>query len=265
MKLITIEGNIGSGKSTILTKLKEYYKDNNNIIFIDEPLMEWQNMKDENDKNLLEHFYEDNEKYSFPFQIYAYITILNKLFEAHNKNPNAILISERGVKSTMQVFAKMLYDNKKINEIMYKIYKELCNFGNTQLLQLIPNLEHKMIYIDTNPEVCLERIKSRSRIGETIIAIDYLVLCKKYHDEMMRSATNNQEIVLYFDGNINYHSNKNCYDIIFEFVNYYVKESEIITKCVNGCGEDLPIEYVIKKNMENLCFICFCKKHSLSL
>ena len=48
MTLISIEGNIGSGKSTILKLLKQ--KSDESIIFIDEPVSEWQNIKNSSGK-----------------------------------------------------------------------------------------------------------------------------------------------------------------------------------------------------------------------
>ena len=88
MVLISIEGNIGSGKSTLLKIIRETYKDNKNIIFIDEPVNEWLNIKNSDNKNILELFYNDKKKYSFSFQILAYITRLRKILEAIKNNNN---------------------------------------------------------------------------------------------------------------------------------------------------------------------------------
>ena len=44
--IISIDGNIGSGKSTLLKNLKEFYKDNKKIIFLKEPVDEWNEIKD---------------------------------------------------------------------------------------------------------------------------------------------------------------------------------------------------------------------------
>ena len=44
--LISIEGNIGSGKSTIIDFLKSL--NNDNIVFVDEPVDEWLNIKSNN-------------------------------------------------------------------------------------------------------------------------------------------------------------------------------------------------------------------------
>ena len=71
--IISIEGNIGSGKSTLLEELRLKYKDNSNIIFLKEPVEEWETIKDEKGITMLENFYADQAKYSFAFQMMAYI------------------------------------------------------------------------------------------------------------------------------------------------------------------------------------------------
>lgn len=222
MNLITIEGNIGSGKSTLLKRLKEKYANNKNVVFIDEPLLEWQNMKDENDKNILENFYSDNKLYAFPFQIYAYITILNNLIEAYKKNVSAIFISERGIVSTKEVFAKMLYDNKSIYPIMYKIYEENSKFINTHIVKTMPKQIHNVIYVNTSASTCLERITKRSREGEESIMLEYLELCKKYHDNMIDKLKDDSVNILEMDGNID--DKKIDYDNIFHFIDNILKK-----------------------------------------
>ena len=63
--LISIEGNIGSGKSTLYEMIKEKYGDK--ILFVDEPVDEW-NKLIMNGKNIIEHFYENNKKWGYLFQ-----------------------------------------------------------------------------------------------------------------------------------------------------------------------------------------------------
>jgi deoxyadenosine/deoxycytidine kinase len=116
-QIITIEGNIGSGKSTLLEHLKQKYNANNNnegnneIIFLREPVDEWENIKDENGTTILQKFYADQKAYSFSFQMMAYISRLALLKEAVEKNPNAIIITERSLVTDKMIFAKMLYDS----------------------------------------------------------------------------------------------------------------------------------------------------------
>ena len=110
---ISIEGNIGSGKSTLLDYLKNYYKTDNKVIFVNEPVDEWEKIKDENSQSILENFYLYQEKYSFPFQIIAFISRLTILRKIYQENKNCIIISERSLYTDKLVFAKMLHDDKK--------------------------------------------------------------------------------------------------------------------------------------------------------
>ena len=96
-RIFSIEGNIGSGKSTLLENLKKELSNNKNIIFMKEPVDEWEEIKDASGNTMLQKFYEDQEKYSFPFQMMAYISRLNLLKTTVEKNPGAIIISERSL------------------------------------------------------------------------------------------------------------------------------------------------------------------------
>ena len=70
-KIIYIEGNIGSGKSTLVSNLKKHYEGRSDILFLQEPVHLWENIKDEDGNNMIEKFYSNQEKYSFAFQIMA--------------------------------------------------------------------------------------------------------------------------------------------------------------------------------------------------
>ena len=106
----------------------------------------------------------------------AYISRLSQLRKTIRNNPTAIIITERSVFTDRNVFAKMLYDAGKIDEIDYTIY----NKWFYEFITEIPIAG--MIYLDTKPIKCLERINKRNRDGETI-SLEYLDNCKKYHDK----------------------------------------------------------------------------------
>ena len=123
VQIYTIEGNIGSGKSTLLEFLKdELTISNQKIIYMKEPVDEWEEIKDSAGNTMLQKFYENQEKYSFPFQMMAYISRLNLMKETIEQNPNAIIISERSLYTDKYVFAKMLYETDKIEDVNYQIY-----------------------------------------------------------------------------------------------------------------------------------------------
>ena len=198
VKIITIEGNIGSGKSTLLEFLKnELIISNQKIIFMKEPVDEWEDIKDSNGKTMLQKFYENQEKYSFPFQMMAYISRLKLLKGMVEKYPDAVIISERSLYTDKYVFAKMLYETNKIEDVNYQIY---CKWFDT-FVKDYPITG--TIYVKTDPEICHDRVAKRSRVGESNIPLDYLVSCHKYHNDMLdiekRLVSKNQ---LVLDGNV---------------------------------------------------------------
>ena len=180
--MISIEGNIGSGKSSILYHLEQYFNltdldHNRNIMFLKEPVDEWSTICDASGETILAKFYKDPAKYAFAFQIMAYATRLNSLRKTIAENPECtILICERSLEADKQIFANMLHDDGLIDDVSYQIYCR--NFS-----EYAPDFKvDKVVYIDASPEKCFSRIAKRSRNGESNIELAYLEKCKKYHD-----------------------------------------------------------------------------------
>jgi deoxyadenosine/deoxycytidine kinase len=66
--LIYVEGNIGCGKSTLLEKMAQECAHDKTIRVVQEGLDEWMQVSDSKG-NILDHFYQDKEKYSFVLQM----------------------------------------------------------------------------------------------------------------------------------------------------------------------------------------------------
>jgi deoxyadenosine/deoxycytidine kinase len=225
--IISFDGNIGSGKSSVVRyfeknfakycNMKTYHY---NICFLQEPVSIWESIKDENGKNAIEKFYENNERYSFAFQMMAYISRLSLFREALTKNYD-IIITERSMYTDKNVFAKMLHDNKKMDNIEYQIYLKWFD----EFTETIKDL--KTIYIRTNPEICDMRVKKRNRLGE-IIPLEYLKNCHHYHDVWLNNPEKLEEgSVLIINGNEETNTSQfienNFYDEIMEKVFNYIK------------------------------------------
>ena len=216
--IISIDGNIGSGKSTILTCLKSFFNNKKDIIFLDEPVSEWEKIKDKDKVTILEKFYNNQSKYSFAFQMMAYISRLSLLKDAIEKNPNAIIITERCLNTDRYVFSKMLYDSGKLEDIEYQIY--LKWFDNFNYLQNI----HKTIYLKTDPDICYKRINKRSREGESKISLEYLENCDKYHEDMINNII--KENCLVIDSNIDIFENKEINDFWLESIEKFIYNND---------------------------------------
>ena len=195
--IVSIDGNIGSGKSTKVSHLKKYFMNeytlhnSKRICFLQEPVDEWHSIVDKNGVPILTNLYKDTKKFAFRFQMMAYISRLKLLREAVKSNKYDIIITERCVATDRNVFAKMLYDSGDIEEDEYTIYNKWYN----EFLDDVPI--KGLIYIKATPETCMERIKKRAREGENI-PFDYISLCNKYHDEWIENEICKKLII---DGN----------------------------------------------------------------
>jgi deoxyadenosine/deoxycytidine kinase len=182
--IVSIDGNIGSGKTTGKAKLNEYImslkrKNDNSVIFVDEPTGEWEEVKDENGVPILTNLYSDVKRFAFRFQMMAYITRLKKLRQAL-KTPNVrLIITERCLLTDAHVFAKMLYDSKKIEQDEYDIY---TRWFDEFAKEVQPSC---IIYFKASTEVCMKRIQKRNRPGESNISFEYLEECNRYHDDWL--------------------------------------------------------------------------------
>ena len=184
MPLLTIEGNIGSGKSTIVKALREFALDIDGIpiVFVDEPVQQWEQIVSSDNKNMIELFYGNQEKYAFSFQMMAYISRLALLKEAIRNNPRSVIITERCLLTDYNVFAKLLYENKKILEEEYTIYKKWFHYFQ-QEIEI-----SGIIYVKTDVSVAQERCGKRNRLGETI-SFDYLDQCNQKHEEWIKGES----------------------------------------------------------------------------
>ena len=222
--IVSIEGNIGSGKSTLLANLREHFKDVIDIVFLKEPVDEWAKIKDKNGTTILEKFYADQEKYSFPFQMMAYVSRIKELRntvkeQKKNSLKPFIIITERSLYTDKMVFAKMLFDTGKIEYVNYQIY---LNWFDT-FSEEFP--VHKVVYVKTSPEKCHERILKRSREGEDNIPLSYLKSCSFYHDNMLDKnlSTCVCETQLILNGNVNIYKNTDQLNMWIEEITQFIQ------------------------------------------
>lgn len=207
--IVSIEGNIGSGKSTLLEKLRLEFKDNKYVRFLREPVDEWEKIKDKDGNTMLQKFYANQAEYSFAFQMMAYISRLTIIRENVRdimqlvKNAKEegleprkyILITERSLYTDKYVFARMLYDQGKIEDVKYQIY---LNWFDEFAKDFPVN---DVIYVNTDPKKCYERIHKRARVGEEVIPLAYLESCHKYHNEFLNETTGIKTNQLVLNGN----------------------------------------------------------------
>ena len=134
-RFISIDGNVGSGKSTFVDLFKNRVNGNENYLFVQEPVLEWEAIKNKDGKSMIELFYGNQNKYAFTFQMMAYISrlaILKDALRTAKEKGVKYIVSERSVDTDRNVFAKMLHDDDKMEDVEHAIYNRWydCFFFN---------------------------------------------------------------------------------------------------------------------------------------
>ena len=169
---VLIEGNIASGKSTIIELLRSKLGDVAQVHC--EPLDEWTNFCGE---NLLQQMYEDPKKNSFLFQTFVQYTMAKIQFE---EAPNKIKITERSLLSERFVFIEAIRILKHISPLQYEVLVAWFNLINSKITPA-----NEVIYLRTSPLVALGRLRGRNRVGEESVSKEYLSLLHSLHESWL--------------------------------------------------------------------------------
>lgn len=148
--MIVVDGVVGVGKSTLMDILAE-----KGYVSFEEPVV---------DNPILEKFYYDRHRYSFPLQVF----FLNKRFK-HIKEASKISnsVMDRSIYGDV-IFAKMLCDKGEMSTEEFELYKELLE----NMLEHVqaPKL---MIYLEVSVDEAMRRINKRGRDYEQVVERDY--------------------------------------------------------------------------------------------
>jgi deoxyguanosine kinase len=199
MRLISIEGNIGTGKTTfiqIFTKLLETLYPQHKIVFLKEPIDEWLKLTNDDNRNILDYFYKDQLRWSYTFQMNAFISRMKQIEQYANQD--IIVVCERCVYTDRNVFASLLKDSGKINDMEWKLYDEWF-YWLTQKEELLPS---HYIYLKADYTTSFNRMLKRARSEEETIPIDYIKKVADKHDEWINSIDDNKKTV--FDVNMDF-------------------------------------------------------------
>jgi len=103
--VISIDGNISSGKSTLVSHLSDFIPQlNYQVESVPEPLEKWCNMKGH---NLLDLFYQDPKRNNFIFQHYVQLT---RLMDLRKVKSNTTL--ENGYFGKISILERSLQNNR---------------------------------------------------------------------------------------------------------------------------------------------------------
>lgn len=185
---ISLEGNIGAGKSTLIKKLKKLGSPN--ITTLREPLEKWREF---HNMNLLDAAYKNPKKWAMAFQTHVITTMAKNHLEKAT-----VKIMERSMESITNVFIQAHQKQGKVPTIQCEILLELIELINSQL----PTFVNAYVYLRTEPAVAYQRLKQRQRAEERDISLDYLQLIHELHEKWLYTKANPRVITIDANQNI---------------------------------------------------------------
>lgn len=202
--IISISGLIGSGKTTILDKLKQKYSFSfwwffQNRIF-GKPKIEFFPENVDN-WNFLQPFYEDKKTYGLLFQ-------LELLTRFQNLRDFGFVITERTPSDSRNIFTKCLVADGFISQDEWFLYEKAY-----KVQRIEPRV---VIYLKVSPKVALQRIKKRQRPGEEGITLEYLEKLDLYSGQWLQELKQKGVVVHEIDASASKES-------VFKQVSYYVE------------------------------------------
>lgn len=172
---VAIEGNIGSGKTSLL----KYFKQNSLVEVIEEPVKKWQNVSGANTLDLM---YSDPKRWSYLFESYVLLTMM----EIHHRpQTSPVRLIERSAYSASFCFVENLHRSGTLSTVEYTVFQEWFEY----LMSHEKPQVDLIVYLRTSPEKCMERIKKRSRNEETSVSMELLnSLHERYEDWLVKKS-----------------------------------------------------------------------------
>jgi deoxyadenosine/deoxycytidine kinase len=153
-KIVAVAGNIGVGKSTLVTMLSER--------------LGWEPFFEPVSENpYLADFYRDMRTWAFHSQIF-FLTRRLRIHRQMIEHPSSA-IQDRSVYEDAEIFAHNLFRQRLIGERDYNSYRELYQV----LIEFLPPPD-LVVYLRASVSTLQERIRLRGRDYERQITTDYL-------------------------------------------------------------------------------------------
>lgn len=160
---IAVSGNIGSGKTTLTTKLAKHYG--------------WHAELEAVENNpYLADFYEDMKRWSFHLQVFFLNSRFNQIKRIRESGQS--VIQDRTIYEDAYIFAANLYKSKMISDRDYQNY--LALFDSMIHFVKAPDL---LIYLKADIPKLVGQIEKRGRDYENAIRIDYLKNLNSHYED----------------------------------------------------------------------------------
>ena len=184
---IAIAGNIGSGKTTLTTKISKHYK--------------WKaHYEDVENNPYLNDFYKDMQRWSFNLQVYFLNSRFRQIISI--KESGEKYIQDRTIYEDAKIFAPNLHSMGLMSTRDYENYIEIFNLMNNLIEG--PDL---LIYLRTSVSKLVEQIQKRGRDYENSIRLDYLTRLNERYEAWIGQYDKGKSLIIDVD-DINFAENE---------------------------------------------------------
>ncbi|RME03308.1 MAG: deoxynucleoside kinase [Planctomycetota bacterium] len=186
--MIGFEGLIGAGKTELIKAMsKKFLSEGLKAKPYLEPV----------DHPYLEKFYQDMERWGLEMQFY----LMSRRFRTHM---DALRVEwSEGIQTFHdrtiwgdKAFAHMLYRSNLISPLGYDSYLQ---HRRCMLSFLLP--PQIVVWLEVDPEICIERIKKRERACEVGITTEYLSNLRKSYDDVLEELEKKGSKIIVYDYN----------------------------------------------------------------
>jgi deoxyadenosine/deoxycytidine kinase len=161
---ITIEGNIGAGKTTLANLLSKHF--NARLI-----------LEEFADNPFLPKFYQNPDQYAFPLELFFMAERYKQLKELLHSND----LFQHSTVSDYLFTKCLLFAKVNLPDEEFRLYQKLFDIINPQIIQ--PDL---LIYLHSPVSKLQENIKKRNRSFEQEISNDYLFTLQETYTQYIK-------------------------------------------------------------------------------
>ncbi|XP_069509183.1 thymidine kinase 2, mitochondrial isoform X2 [Ambystoma mexicanum] len=156
------------------SKLMKHQGEKKSVV-ITEPVTKWRNVQGH---NLLGLMYQDSSRWGITLQTYVQLTMLDM-----HTTPMIfpVRMMERSILSAKYIFVENLYRSGRMPEVDYVVLTEWFNW----IMKKMDVSVDLIVYLQSSPKTCYERLKKRCREEEKIIPMEYLEAIHNLHEEWL--------------------------------------------------------------------------------
>jgi len=192
---VAIAGNIGSGKTTLTTKLSKHYKWNPHF-------------EDVENNPYLNDFYKEMQRWSFNLQVFFLNSRFRQIIDIKKSDKN--FIQDRTIYEDAFIFAPNLHAMGLMSTRDFDNYKDIFN-----LMDSLVDGPDLLIYLRASVPTLVEQIQKRGREYENSIRLDYLTQLNDRYEAWIESYNSGKLLIIDVD-NINFSENEEDLGSIIE-------------------------------------------------